>query len=122
MPNGRSGGFLIEKVDLAALLETVPLSTTVGFAVIPGHRARGTDDGRAQLSAADAIAMVDEFKWPSVWIEEQDHRLYVVHLDRPVETGGEPEGDKWVVVEPESSVFVALRERHEQHRESSRQK
>lgn len=122
MPNGRSGGFLIAKADLAMLLAALPASTTVGFPVMRRHRAGETGGSDAPLSVADTISMVGEFKWPTVWIEEQDHRLYVIHLDHPVEMSGEPRADRWVVVKQESPVFAALRERHEQHRDPSRER
>lgn len=121
MPNGRSGGFLIETGTLVTLLETLPSSTTLGFSVGSATRARGAGEPRPLLNATDVVGMARTFKWPHVYVEEHDYEFYVLHLDRPLEMGGEPDADLWVVVEEGSALFKALREQHQRDRASRAQ-
>jgi hypothetical protein len=56
--------------------------------------------------------LVHEFSSKRVWIEEQDHRWYIMHLDWPVKAKDEPVAEKWIVVDPTSLLFAELRGEH----------
>jgi hypothetical protein len=49
---------------------------------------------------------VDECPNARIAVEEQDHKAYIIHLSN------EPE-IIWLVVGPEASIFLELRQRHE---------
>jgi hypothetical protein len=116
MPNGRSGGFLVGRKEFAALLVGMPATSAVGPSVASAHRARSLGEPAVCLSAADTIALLATFGSDSVWIEEQDHKVYLIHLDRPVDAAGMPDAEKWIIAGPESSLFMVLRQMHEDHR------
>lgn len=100
MPNGRSGGFVIEKADLKHLIEALPNVSVV--ANIVGHS--------SPLRPADALEIarcVDECPNDRIAVEEQDHKFYIIHLSN------EPELT-WVTVGSETPLFSELRQRHDQ--------
>jgi hypothetical protein len=116
VPNGRSGGFLIDRAELARLLEALPAMCEVGVPVISAYRARSSGVQPMHLSAAGMVAMLSAVEWNNVWIEEQDHHDYVIHLDQPVDKVDRLDGDKWIIVGPDSPLFIKLREVHARHR------
>jgi hypothetical protein len=98
MPNGRSGGFVIETADLKRLVKTVSDTTVVG------HVAVLTTPIRA-ANAAEVIQFVDECPHDGVAVEEQDRKFYIVHLSN------EPKL-LWLVIGSESPIFLELQRRH----------
>lgn len=115
MPNGQSGGFLIDRHEFAQLLDALSSTSTVGISVGAVNRARSIGPPSTCLSKADMIELLVAFPSGRVWIEEQDHRFYVIHLDHPADKPGPPDGDKWILVGPDSQLFEVLRHQHERH-------
>jgi hypothetical protein len=105
--NGRSGGFQIAKTSLEDLL-----ATFVDPTIVVGH-----SPYRRPFAVADVLQLLQQFPSREVWIEEQDHRWYIMHLDWPVEAGAEPVAEKWVAVQTSSPLFDALRREHTSIRE-----
>jgi hypothetical protein len=97
MPNGRSGGFMIEKADLKSLLKTFPNDTVVAK-VIERSTLR-------PASALETSRFVDECPHEQIAVEEQDHKFYVIHLSN------EPE-IIWLMVRSDAPTFPELRQRH----------
>ena len=95
MPNGRSGGFAITRVDLGQLLSSVPPAAIVGtwFAQT------------GSVSAEEASRAVSGKAGESVGVEEQDQVDYIIHV------GGTK---TWIVVTPESPIYPELRNHHRQ--------
>ena len=63
------------------------------------------------INAADAarvLEMLRDFDGEAVFVEEQDHDYYVVHLDSDEHV----DGSKWVRVMDSSPLFHFLRQRH----------
>jgi len=102
MPNGHSGGFRMTKTSLEQLLGAFenPL-LVIGYSV---HR--------VPVTAADALRFIQEFAAADVWIEQQDHSWYVMHLDWPGGLSNDPVADRWVTVTKSSPLFQALRNMH----------
>jgi len=100
MPNGRSGGFKIEKGELSCLVKSLPAATLVAKIIVPGSRVKPVD---SQVLGR----FVDECASHLIAIEEQDHKFYVIHLSE------EPKL-VWVMVGPEGLLFEELRGRHDQ--------
>ena len=99
MPNGRSGGFIIEKADLTELLKAIPGANLVGKIVVHSS-------GFRPVNAVETARFVDECPYDRVAVEEQDHKAYVIHLSN------EPE-IIWLVVGSETPIFLELRDRHQ---------
>jgi hypothetical protein len=97
MPNGRSGGFLIEKPDLKHLVEAL-LDATVVAKVVVHSRLR-------PAGALEIARFVDECPNDRIAVEEQDHKSYIIHLSNKPEP-------IWVMVGPETPLFLELRQRH----------
>ena len=97
MPNGRSGGFIIETSDLKRLIAAVPPPAVVG---------RVTTGGSLRdVTAAETLQQIDQCQLDGVVVEEQDKTFYVIHLsDQP--------NIIWVTVSPQSSIFGELQQRH----------
>jgi len=95
MPNGRSGGFAIKRIDLEELLRTVPDSTTVGT------RFRG--DFRA-VTVAEVRRAIQADPRDQVGVEEQDHVYYIVHLGT--------DGEDWFDVKPGTPLYAQFRRHH----------
>ena len=99
MPNGRSGGFVIETADLKRLLDAVPDDTVVG---------RLTTGLKPEPARRQEIArLIEECPHSSINVEEQDHASYIVHLSRLPNLA-------FLVVSSGSPLFQELRRRHEQ--------
>ena len=94
MPNGRSGGFAIKRLDLSQLLSSVPPGTIVG-----------TWFAKSVVSAAEALRALNDRAGESVGVEEQDHVEYIIHV------GGM---ETWIAVTPESPIYSELRHQHRQ--------
>jgi hypothetical protein len=99
MPNGRSGGFVIEKADLKSLVEALPHSTVVGKIIALSMRPRPAD-------ALETARFVDECPNDRIAVEEQGHKAYVIHLSN------EPK-IIWLLVGSEAPIFLELRQRHQ---------
>ena len=99
MPNGRSGGFVIEKVDLKDLVKAFPDATVVARIIARSTRAR-------PANALETAQFVDECRNDRIAVEEQDHKAYIIHLSN------EPE-IIWLIVGSEAPIFLELRHRHE---------
>jgi hypothetical protein len=93
VPNGRSGGFAIERNDLVQLLLSVPPVTVIG--------AWFTRLG--PVSAEEANHALKNNPAKSLGVEEQDHSDYIIHV------GGT---DTWIVVTPETPLYTELRHHH----------
>jgi hypothetical protein len=98
MPNGRSGGFVIEKADLKGLLKELPDATVVAKIIVrPGPLRTAV--------ALEVARLVDKCPNGRIAVEEQDHKFYIIHLSN------EPDLI-WVMVAPETPLFLELRQRH----------
>lgn len=97
MPNGRSGGFLIETADLKQLIAAVSDAIAVG-GLTAGARPR-------PANAAEISRCLEKCRHDHIAIEEQDKTFYVIHISN------EP-NIIWVSVTSESPIFAELRERH----------
>ena len=56
--------------------------------------------------------MLKAFDGRQVWVEEQDSKVYVLHLDWEVQVERDPDPQKWIIIKSGSSLFAALRERN----------
>ena len=117
MPNGRSGGFLISKDQLEQLLKGLGDQPVLGHALANRVDWPTSSPSWAEVDAAAARTMLSTFPGERVWVEEQDHTYYILHLDHEVQEHGEPEAGKWIVVRSESPLFGPLRECHRHGRE-----
>jgi hypothetical protein len=99
MPNGRSGGFVIEKTDLKHLVEALPDGSVVAKIVTLSLPLWPAD-------ASEIARFVDECPNDRIAVEEQDHKLYIIHLSN------EPELI-WVAVSSETPLFSELCQRHD---------
>jgi hypothetical protein len=93
VPNGRSGGFAIKRIDLEQLLLSVPPVTVIGM--------RFAQPGA--VSAAEASHALKDNPGESVGVEEQDHMDYIIHVGRT---------NTWIVVTPETPLYTELRHHH----------
>jgi hypothetical protein len=97
MPNGRSGGFLLDKAELKRLIATTAQTAVVGHVL--GGSPRPT-----QSSGAELTALVEQCQLEHVAIEEQDGEDYIIRLSNdPI---------LWIVVGSESPMLAALHECH----------
>jgi hypothetical protein len=92
MPNGRSGGFVIETADLEQIVQAVSPDMVVGKVFI-GSKPQET-------AAADIVRLIQQCSNDRLAVEEQDHVCYIVHLS------------KWLIVDSSSPIFTELRSRH----------
>jgi len=101
MPNGRSGGFVLDTADLRLTIEACPQAEVVAHVV----------SGPTQLKPATAfelVSLVDQCERPQIAVEEQDGDSYIIHItNEPI---------LWVVVGPTSSLLAPLREHHSRWR------
>ena len=95
MPNGRSGGFAITRIDLEYLLSSLPPATIVGTSFILLR----------SVSAVEAIRALNDHPKESVGVEEQDQADYIIHA------GGT---NTWIVVTPDKPIYSRLRQQHRQ--------
>jgi hypothetical protein len=99
MSNGRSGGFMITRVDLKELVKAIPDDTAVGQMRVEELPIRAA-------SAAEAIRFVDECPHDGVAVEEQDHKFYILHLSNdPI---------LWLLIDSKSPIFPEFQRRHAQ--------
>jgi hypothetical protein len=109
MPNGRSGGFVIEKADLKSLVEALPHSTVVGKIIALPMPLQPADVLEMPPRPADALEtarFIDECPNDRIAVEEQYHTDYIIHLSN------EPK-IIWLLVGSEAPVFLELRQRHQ---------
>jgi hypothetical protein len=101
MPNGRTGGFIIDLDDLKQVVKSASETTVVG------HILNQSQSSRPRPTvAAEAARFVDECKCQLIAVEEQHRNSYIIHLSR--------EPLIWLVVGPEHPLFAVLRQRHGQ--------
>ena len=100
MPNGRSGGFVIERIDLKNIVTTFPDETIVTRILTSTAASR-------PAGALETARLVDECTSDRIAVEEQDHVAYIIHLQN------EPE-IIWLSVRAEDPIFLELRQRHRQ--------
>jgi hypothetical protein len=99
MPNGRSGGFLLDKAELKRLITTMPQTEVVGD-VLTGPTLPKPSSG------AELTALMEQCQLDLVAVEEQDRQCYVIHVSNdPI---------IWIVVGSKSPILAALRECHAQ--------
>lgn len=113
MPNGRSSGFSISRRDLRAQFKALPASEVVGRALtsLSKERELNSSPSVVVVTAAAASQMLEEFSGDRIWIEEQDHKYYIVHLDFGVDVERDPNADRWVIVGSDSPLYDSLRRR-----------
>jgi hypothetical protein len=97
MPNGRSGGFVIETTDLKQLVTAVSDTAVVGQ-LTTGLRPRAA-------SAAEIAQCIEDCPLDRMAVEEQDHTFYIIHFSNDPDI-------IWVSVNSESPIFAELRLRH----------
>ena len=105
MPNGRCGGFPIERDALRRLLEGFAADLHVGSTRDESQRRWTT----RKVTVAELGALVDTHCGTMIAVEEQDHSWYIIHI-RNIPESVE---DVWVVVDGESPLFPVLRQQHE---------
>lgn len=99
MPNGRSGGFLIETADLKQLVQGISAGAVVGQ-VFTGSKMQDT-------LAQDLVRLIKQCPHDPIAVEEQDHAAYVIHFSNSPTMN-------WVTVTSTSPIFMELRGRHVQ--------
>ena len=99
MPNGRSGGFVMQTGDLRKLVRAVSGSTIVGHLV-------GQALSNPSASASDVAPFVEECPQDPVAVEEQHHDSYIIHFSN--------EPIRWLSIGSGSPLFPELRRRHAQ--------
>jgi len=99
MPNGRSGGFVIELAELKQLVQSLASATAVGK-IVRSSQLRPVNAGKV-------ARIVEDCKVDRVAVEEQDHRFYVIRLPN------EPEAIR-LMVGSETPLFLELQQRHAQ--------
>lgn len=109
MPNGRSGGFEIAKKRLERLLKGLADHTVVGNALVEPIDHATSRPSWSEVNAAAVTTMLSVFPGKRVWVEEQNHSYYILHLDREVHEDLEPQAAKWIVVRSGSPLFGLLR-------------
>jgi hypothetical protein len=98
VPNGRSGGFVIETSDLRQLVAAVAADTEVGLLATHLLRPRAA-------SATEIAPYIQECPHDRVAVEEQDNKFYIIHLSNDPDI-------VWVVVHSASPIHAELRLRH----------
>ncbi len=109
MPNGMSGCFKLSKRELSEQLVSLVPRQEIGYSLRP-RSAQGERQvpARNPADAARVLEMLEEFKGDDIFVEEQDQKYYVIHLD----SDDHVDGSKWVMVRDTSPLFAFLRERH----------
>lgn len=97
MPNGRTGGFMMNAAEWKVLAEVVPEQTTIGK-IFDGGAVRA-------VTLADVIRFIEASSRERLAVEEQDHNSYIVHINN------EPE-ILWIVVGLESPIFPEIQRLH----------
>ena len=97
MPNGRSGGFLLETTDLKQLVADSAQVQSIAILIDGGPPLR-------PATASDLLPLIDGVTSKRVAVEEQDHCSYVIHLsNEPV---------LWIFVKTDSPLLEPLRQHH----------
>jgi hypothetical protein len=98
MPNGRSGGFVIETADLKQLVQAISGETVVGklFTMVLKEQ---------PACAEEVLRLIDECRKDRLAVEEQDHAFYVIHFS-------DERNIKWLLLNSTSPMFAELRSRH----------
>ena len=104
VPNERSGGFWITKVQLEMLLGELPGDREVG---ILGMQTATAAEVKRVLSRQDP--QIEKFP-----VEEQDHIDYIVHLGALSRRDGVDHAWNWLSVRENSPIYRSLRRRHSQ--------
>src|SRR5215510_2370415 len=99
MPNGRSGGFVIETADLRQLVQVVSGDTIVGKVFTNGTKSLAA-------CADEIVRLIDECPHQRLPVEEQDCTFYVIHFSK------DRNNIRWVVINSTSRLFTELRNRH----------
>jgi len=73
MPNGRSGGFPIETVDLKQLIAEIAGDAAIGILI-----RRASQPG--PTTASEVGLLVDQFSHPRLAVEEQYGDSYIIHI------------------------------------------
>jgi hypothetical protein len=73
MPNGRSGGFVIETADLKQLVTVASACAVVGELT--------TGLGPHAASAAEIARCIEKCPHDRVAVEEQDNTFYIIHFN-----------------------------------------
>ncbi|MGA2420379.1 MAG: hypothetical protein ABSG69_09865 [Candidatus Acidiferrum sp.] len=97
MPNGRSGGFMMNATEWKVLAEVVAEQTMIGK-ICDGGAIRA-------VTLADVIRLIETSSRERLTVEEQHHDSYIVHINN------EPQ-ILWIVVGPESPIFPELQKLH----------
>jgi hypothetical protein len=97
MPNGRSGGFLMQTADLKRLFDGLPDSANAGQIIAGYARPR-------EASLSEIAKLVGECAQEKVPVEEQDGTAYIVHLSN--------EPILWLFVFKESRLLDGLKRSH----------
>jgi hypothetical protein len=97
MPNGRSGGFLLETATLKQLIKDSSQVESVAIVVDGGPPLR-------PATASDLAPLIDGVKAERVGVEQQDGTSYVIHLSN--------EPILWIFVKSDSPLLVPLRQHH----------
>jgi hypothetical protein len=98
MPNGRSGGFVIDKADLEQLVKKLRDS-------IATTRVNDLPSTHDSIDVLELARFIEDCPNDRIAVEEQYHSSYIIHLSN------EPE-PIWFAVAPDTPIFVELRERH----------
>ena len=101
MPNGRSGGFVLDTADLRLAIAASPQAEVVADVVSGSTRLK-------PATASELISLVDQCERPQVAVEEQDGDSYIIHITN--------EPMLWVVVGAKSSLLAPLRQHHSRWR------
>ena len=107
MPNGRSAGFMIRKVEFENLLRAFDEHVEIGRSLAPVIKARSVGATPVSLTIAGALAILREFKRSDVSLEGQDHSYDVIHFEPDVE---DPDPERWIIVDSTSPLFRRLHE------------
>ena len=99
VPNGRSGGFLIESAVLKQFVQASSDDAVIGRL--------STGSSFRDVRAAEITGLLVERPQERLAVEEQDHVAYIVHIS------DEPD-IVWLLVTPKSPLFAELRRRHAQ--------
>ena len=116
MPNCRSGGFGILRSELQLLLNSLVDHAVLGHTLVALKNARHLSRPAAGIGSTATIELLDSFRGDDVWVEEQDNSLYVVHLDMEAHEDGDPDPERWIIVNSDSPLFGPLRDFHQRER------
>jgi hypothetical protein len=98
MPNGRSGGFLIETADLKRLVQGVSAAAVVGKFT--------TGSKFEAVHAKEIVRLIEQCPHDRLAVEELDHAFYVIHFSN------EPKEIAWLMVGSTLPLFEELGSRH----------